>query len=119
MKFVQVTDLHIVPGGGKLLESNPVERLSACIADINQHRDNVSFCIFTGDLTDRGERQAYSVLRECLETLEIPYHLMLGNHDRRAAFYDIFPDAPRDENGFMQFQLETEAGRFIFLDTLD
>lgn len=25
MKFVQVTDLHIVPAGGKLLELNPVE----------------------------------------------------------------------------------------------
>jgi 3',5'-cyclic AMP phosphodiesterase CpdA len=119
MKFVQVTDLHIVPRDGKLLELNPVERLGACIADINQHRDGVSFCVFTGDLTDRGERQAYGVLRECLETLELPYHLMLGNHDRRAAFYDIFSDAPRDENGFVQFQLETEAGRLIFLDTLD
>ncbi len=119
MKFVQVTDLHIVPGGGKLLELNPAERLMACIADINLHRDNVSFCVFTGDLTDRGDRQAYGVLRECLETLELPYHLMLGNHDRRASFYDVFPDAPRDENGFVQFQLETEEGRLIFLDTLD
>ena len=44
---------------------------------------------------------------------------MLGNHDRRAAFYEVFPDAPRDDNGFVQFQLETEAGRFICLDTLD
>ncbi|MEE8286033.1 MAG: phosphodiesterase [Gammaproteobacteria bacterium] len=119
MKFVQVTDLHIVPDGEKLLGFDPVERLSACIADINQHREDVSFCIFTGDLTDRGDRQAYGVLRECLEMLELPYHLMLGNHDRRAAFFDTFPHAPPDENGFVQFQLETEAGRLIFLDTLD
>ena len=119
MKFVQVTDLHIVPRGSKLLELNPSERLSACIADINQRCGNASFCVFTGDLTDRGDLEAYRVLRECLEDLELPYHLMLGNHDRRATFYQIFPDAPRDENGFLQFQLETDGGRLIFLDTLD
>ena len=119
MKFVQVTDLHIVPRGRKLLDLNPIERLSACIADINQQCENVSFCVFTGDLTDRGDPEAYSALRECLEDLELPYHLMLGNHDRRASFYAIFPDAPRDENGFLQFQLETQEGRLIFLDTLD
>jgi 3',5'-cyclic AMP phosphodiesterase CpdA len=119
MKFVQITDLHLVPDGEELLGFNPLERLSACIADINRHREGVSFCVFTGDLTDRGDRQAYGVLRECLEMLELPYHLMLGNHDRRAAFFDTFPHAPRDENGFVQFQLETEAGRLIFLDTLD
>ena len=119
MKFVQVTDLHIVPRGRKLLDLNPIERLSACIADINQRCENASFCVFTGDLADGGDPEAYSALRECLVDLELPYHLMLGNHDRRASFYEIFPDAPRDENGFLQFQLATEVGQLIFLDTLD
>ena len=47
MKFVHVTDLHIAPGGEKLLELNPVERLMACIADINLHRDNESLNLST------------------------------------------------------------------------
>ncbi len=119
MKFVQVTDLHIVPAGATLLDLDPRERLCACIADINEHCQDARFCVFTGDLGDRGRSENYSVLRECLEKLELPYHLMLGNHDRRAPFYEIFPDAPRDENGFAQFHVHTEAGWFLFLDTLD
>lgn len=119
MKFVQVTDLHIVPRGGVLQGLNPMERLSACIEDINRQCKDVSFCIFTGDLVHGGEREAYAVLRECLEDLDVGYHLMLGNHDRRAPFLEIFPDSPTDENGFLQFQKETDNGRFIFMDTLD
>lgn len=119
MKFVQITDLHIVPRGGKLKGLSPTERLAKCIEDINRHRENVSFCIFTGDLADSGQREAYAALRECLKELELPYHLMLGNHDQRAPFFEIFPDSPRDENGFLQFEMQTEAGRLIFLDTLD
>jgi len=119
MKFVQITDLHIVPPGARLHDLNPADRLASCVADVNRHREDVEFCVFTGDLADRGEREAYDVLREILEDLAIPHHLMLGNHDARAPFLDAFPEAPRDGNGFVQFQLETDEGSFIFLDTLD
>jgi 3',5'-cyclic AMP phosphodiesterase CpdA len=119
MKFVQITDLHIVPSGGVLHDLDPAERLARCVADINRHREEMDFCVFTGDLADRGEREAYELLREILVDLEVPHHLMLGNHDARGPFLDVFSDAPRDQNGFVQSQLVTDEGNFLFLDTLD
>lgn len=119
MRFVQVTDTHVMPRGESVLGLDPVARLEACIADINRNHGDASFCVFTGDLTDRGESQSYRQLRDCLASLEIPYHLMVGNHDRREPFLTSFPESPRDENGFVQFTLDTPAGSLLFLDTLD
>jgi len=102
-----------------LLGLDPIKRLQDCIADINQRSKDMSFCVFTGDLTDRGDGEAYAVLRELLQELVIPYHLMLGNHDRRETFFDVFPEQPRDPNGFLQFCLDTSTGVMLFLDTLD
>jgi 3',5'-cyclic AMP phosphodiesterase CpdA len=119
MKFVQITDLHIVAPGALVHDLDPAERLASCIADVNRHREDVDFCVFTGDLADRGEPEAYELLRGILEDLEVPHHLMLGNHDARGPFLDVFSSAPRDEGGFVQSQLDTDEGRFIFLDTLD
>ena len=119
MRFVQVTDMHVVPRGQSVVGLDPVARLEACIADINRISGDTRFCVFTGDLTDRGEREGYRVLRDCLGRLEVPYHLMVGNHDRRAPFLATFPEAPRDTHGFVQFELQTSVGTLLFLDTLD
>lgn len=119
MRFVQVTDTHIVPRGRSLHRLNPVHRLELCVADVNRHHDELSFCVITGDLTHRGDLESYGVLREIVQELKLPYHLILGNHDRREPFLEAFPDTPRDENGFVQYQTDSPEGVFLFLDTLD
>ena len=117
MKFIHVTDPHIVPKGERLYDLDPEERLRLCIADINRNHGDAAFAIFTGDLCHRGEPGAYTVLRSCLDELRLPCHLLLGNHDHRLNFQAEFPDAPRDADGFVQFTLETEIGLFVCVDT--
>jgi len=43
---------------------------------------------------------------------------MLGNHDDRALFLEMFPDAAA-EQGFVQSVFDGTEGRLILLDTLD
>jgi 3',5'-cyclic AMP phosphodiesterase CpdA len=117
MKIVQVTDTHMVPPGTALLGIRPRERLEACIADINAHHGDAACCILTGDLADRGAPAAYEELRAALENLQVPWHLLIGNHDDREAFKAAFPETPCDPEGFVQQSFDTEAGRFILLDT--
>ncbi len=59
----------------------------------------------------------YGALRETLAALRLPYRLTLGNHDDRGNFQNAFPDAPRDENGFVQTVVSTGAGDIVVLDT--
>lgn len=117
MKFVQITDTHIVPPGLLLWGLDPRERLEACIADINAHHGDAELCVITGDLVHKGEAGAYEVLRECLSALRLPYYLMIGNHDDREAFRHAFPNMECDKHGFVQNVVETRAGRFILCDT--
>ena len=119
MKFVQLTDPHFVPGDGRLYGLSPRDRLRPAIADINANHGDAAFVIVTGDLTDDGSEGAYRTLREVLEELTVPFHLVLGNHDRRDGFRAVFPEAPTDADGFVQYALDIGERSFIVLDTLE
>ncbi|WP_119301381.1 phosphodiesterase [Dongia deserti] len=117
MKFIHLTDPHLVPAGERLYGLDPEARLRAAVADINKNQPDAAFVLATGDLTHRGKPAAYNVLRRALEDLTVPWHLMLGNHDDRQAFRDAFPEVPTDEHGFIQSVVETPAGPLVLLDT--
>ena len=117
MKLIQVSDLHFVPPGTLLLGLDPRARLEAAIADINEHHGDAELCLFTGDLADHGAPEAYDALRETLAVLQVPYRLTLGNHDDRDNFLRAFPEAPRDEHGFVQTVVANGAGDIVVLDT--
>jgi len=119
MKFIQVTDTHLVPRGEVLHGLDPCDRLDACIDDINRHHGDAELCIITGDLAHHGQPQAYSDLKACLSRLRMPCHLLVGNHDHRGRLLDEFPDLLVDGNGFLQTVIETDAGHFLLLDTIE
>ena len=117
LKFIHLTDTHMIGGTDLLYGSNPRERLERAVESINSEHGDASFVVLTGDLTHWGEEDAYAAFSTRIGRLEIPYVLMLGNHDKGSAFSDAFPDAPLDENGFVQCAKQTEEGRMLFLDT--
>jgi 3',5'-cyclic AMP phosphodiesterase CpdA len=121
--FLHLTDLHVIPDGAPPLYGlDPGERLARAVADIAaRHGPDgaapAAFAVVTGDLTHHGEPAAYARLGRILDRLPMPAHLLLGNHDDRAAFAAAFPAAPRDAGGFVQQALATPAGLFVMLDT--
>lgn len=117
MKFIHVTDPHLVPPGERLYGLDPEARLRAAIADIARTQGDAAFVLLTGDLTHRGKPAAYDLLKRVLDDLTVPYHLLLGNHDDRQAFTDAFPEVPTDDDGFVQSVVETPAGPLVLLDT--
>jgi Icc protein len=119
MKFVQLSDTHIVAPGGRLHGLDPRRRLEACVTDINAHHPDAAFCIVSGDLAHEGDPAAYAVLREVLDDLSMPCHLMIGNHDHRGRFQQAFSATGRDPGGFVQYVVATPLGDFLLLDTVE
>ena len=117
MKLIQVSDLHFVPPGTRLFGLDPRANLAAAVSDINERHPDAELCLFTGDLADHGAPEAYAALGETLSALRLPYRLLIGNHDDRGNFIRAFPDAPCDENGFVQSVVRAPAGDLILLDT--
>jgi 3',5'-cyclic-AMP phosphodiesterase len=119
LKFIQITDTHLVRPGLKLYGLDPRARLDAAVADINAHHSDAAFAVVTGDLTHWGDAEAYANFAQSMASLNIPYVAMVGNHDRRQVCLGALDAAPRDGNGFVQGTRQTPHGLFVFLDTLD
>lgn len=118
MKVIQISDPHLMTPGGLLYGSNPLSRLQACLADIGSNHADADLVVISGDLTNDGERSAYAALSESLAGFGPPCRLMLGNHDDRALFLEMFPQATA-ERGFVQSVVDRAEGRLLLLDTLD
>lgn len=118
MKFIHVSDLHLVPKGDKLWGLDPFARFETCLEDIARFHSDAAFVVISGDLAERGDVLAYRQLKALLADFPIATHLMLGNHDDRTHFSSAFPEAPRDSNGFVQSTITQEDASFLLLDTL-
>ena len=119
MKFVILTDTHLVPRGRRLYGLDPAERLAIAVEKINAAHNDISFVILSGDLAHWGEQAAYASLAGVLAGLHAPSILMMGNHDKRDAFRIEFAGADRDANGFVQGVHTFDAATIVTLDTLN
>ncbi|AMO58521.1 phosphodiesterase [Endozoicomonas montiporae CL-33] len=121
IRFIHLSDPQLVPAGEMNYDINPQLRIRLCIDAVLSDCKHLSldFAVITGDLTHWGEVAAYRVLQEELNRLPFPVYLLMGNHDQREAFLTVFPEHPVDDEGFIQYTLDSLAGRMIFLDTLD
>lgn len=84
VKFIHVSDLHLVPKGDKLWGLDPFARFEACLDDIARLHRDAAFVVISGDLAERGEVLAYRQLKARLADFPIATHLMLGNHETAA-----------------------------------
>jgi len=119
MKFIHLTDPHLVPRPQKLFGLDVHARLAAAVDSINRNFADAELCMVTGDITHWGEDAAYGEIKEILSGLAMPWHLLIGNHDERSTMRAAFPDGPWSEDGFLHYTLETPAGVFLVLDTVD
>ena len=117
MKLIHVTDPHLVAPGQTLYGLDPEKRFAAFVDSVNRENADADLCLVTGDLTDLGEAAAYACLRDHLARLNVPWRVILGNHDNREVFLSRFPKAPVDGGGFVQDMIETPAGSLFLLDT--
>ncbi|MGE4328404.1 MAG: phosphodiesterase [Pseudodonghicola sp.] len=116
LRFAVLTDLHFVPEGQTIYGFDPRQSLRAALAFLPS-LPQVDFLVIAGDLADRAEPAAYDSLRAELAGLPFPVILMVGNHDARAPFRAVFPDAP-SQGGFVQGLHVFDQASLITLDTL-
>lgn len=116
MLIAQVSDVHLgfAPGGRD--EPNR-RRLDAVVAALRDARPQPDLLFVTGDLTEHGDIDSYRQVRDAFAGFVCPVHYMLGNHDRRAGYAEIWPNAYTD--GFLHYVVETPDLRCVVLDTLE
>lgn len=118
MKILHITDPHLVAPHELLHGLSPYQRLVACIDDILEHHTDAQACVITGDLTHRGELAGYQALAQQLQRLPMPVFPLMGNHDIRATFRSVFPQALDDGHGYVQGVVRLQQHSLVMLDTL-
>ena len=117
MLIAQITDCHIGFDPGNPDEDN-VQRLRAVLARLRDGANRPDLLLLTGDLTNGGAADSYARLGSLLAESMIPYRLLAGNWDERAALLAAFPDTATAD-GFVQFELAFPGLRIIALDTTE
>lgn len=101
--ILHVSDTHLlagnVPLGGHYDTAANLRRTLAAVESLGIRPDAI---VFTGDLTDLGEPDAYRALREMIEPvaerLGAPVIWVAGNHDERPALRHDLLDLPPSED---------------------
>lgn len=119
-RLVLLSDTHITPK-----ETSPWQRegMKRCINEILAMQPRPANVIIYGDLAYLvGNPEEYVLLKELLKPLAeagIAWHPVMGNHDRRKAFYDVFAEfrgkSPVEDR--VVSIVETPQADFILLDS--
>lgn len=120
MLIAHITDTHLtrrgVLMGGRLDSAANLHRTIDRLLALDTRPDCV---LLTGDLTDRGEAEAYARLRAALVRLSMPVYAIPGNHDDREAMRRAFSDCPwLPAQGRLCYEVEIGAFRLLALDSL-
>ena len=100
MRILHISDIHYRKSfsNNNIYESilanmdSSLSKLDKLLSSLN----NIDCICITGDLCDDGTSSDYKVLRDYLDSLNIPYFVCLGNHDDKKDFYKGFYDIDFD-----------------------
>lgn len=89
IRFVHLSDLHVDHDGNAavLPGVDGATQLRATLQRIAGLAPRPSFVLASGDLTNHGDVASYQLLGEIMADVGLPVLYTLGNHDRRAGFY--------------------------------
>jgi len=103
--IAHVSDTHLLAGGRPLYgEVNTIEHLGQALEQLERSSAKPQAIVFTGDLADLGEPDAYIRLRELVEPIAARMGAqviwVMGNHDERPEYSRLLFDeesaAPQD-----------------------
>lgn len=113
-KLLVMSDLHLVDEGEEIIGLDPAARFREVLDHALSHHRDADRILLTGDLTHQGHTSQYQRLRQIMADVTMPVSYLLGNHDRRDAFQNVFGGT-----GFVQEVHEFGRKQVICLDTLD
>lgn len=88
MKFVQITDSHLLEGGNVKLHNIPINEIHVKIfSEIKKIETEIEFILVTGDISENGSDESYLNAREIFSSLNIPIYWIAGNHDNLKAIH--------------------------------
>ena len=91
--IAQISDLHITPPGTFAYGCvDTAAALAAAIDTLNRFSPRPDLVVISGDIAHAALPEEYQHATKLLRALQIPFAAIPGNHDRRSAIREAFPD---------------------------
>ncbi len=119
MLIAQLSDPHVsLPGGVADARFATGARLDAAVRHLLTLSLRPDVVIVSGDCVDGGTAAEYEHFRERMRPLPMPWYVVPGNHDDRAAMRAAFGAQGRAAmDDFVQYVVESGPVRIVALDT--
>ena len=112
LSWVHIGDLHMRGAG----QQNDLD-LQSIVEEVNAvFADSISFVYLPGDNADHGDLEGYTVVRQSLDRLRVPWCAIVGDHDVEQKSFDNFRTflAEQPHYGFT-----VGPARFLALNAFD
>ena len=88
MKFIQITDSHLLESGNIKLHNMPINEIHFKIfSEIKKIETEIEFILVTGDISESGSDESYLNAREMFSSLNKTTYWIAGNHDNLKAIH--------------------------------
>ena len=118
LKICLFTDVHLPVEGEKAMDVDTYLNFNKVLSEIS--KENPDHIILAGDVCFRDSiLETYSWVKQRLDNLKIPYHVVVGNHDDSNDLHQIIhPDIPFNTiSNELYYVKYINQKAFIFLDT--
>jgi len=122
LKFIHMTDTHLLDGDRLLYGVSPKDRLTACFRHIKTNHPDAAFVVITGDIADNGSYVAYRQLCDTVKEFGLVVFVIPGNHDNINIMRLVLPEFNGNLNEiepgtWMPSFITSESCAYVFLDT--
>jgi 3',5'-cyclic-AMP phosphodiesterase len=111
--IAQLSDPHL---GAEWADRDPAAGLRAVVASVQHLNPQPDIVVVTGDLADHAADGEYAQARDILGRLQVPTHVLPGNHDDRGALRRHF-GLPGEADDVVQYAVDVGPVRVIVLDS--
>jgi 3',5'-cyclic-AMP phosphodiesterase len=111
--LAQLSDPHL---GAAWEEVDPRPRLEQVIEAVRSLPNPVDAVVVSGDLTADGGAEDSLLARQLLDRLQVPVHVLPGNHDLRASLRGTF-DLPGEGDDPIDYAVDVGEIRLVVLDS--
>lgn len=116
LKIAHITDMHIGESDAPRGKLYPRQSFQKVLASVQLAKPDL--IVLGGDLAaDKGELKAYRWIKEALDDLKIPYHIMAGNHDVVENLESVFEMKGGPIEGTLYRKYQILDRTLIFLDS--
>jgi len=103
LQFVHITDTHLLNQSKDTFNGlNTKNSLESVLSHIQSNYADIDFLLLTGDVSQTGDQQSYTVLKTVLQQYVFPIYCVPGNHDAPKLLQQVISNCPNDSINIIQ-----------------